>query len=118
MRHILNTQQFSKIEVEQILSIVPEMEEICNSGKRGKHLENKIFACVFFEPSTRTRLSFESAALRLGANILSVENAMENSSAHKGESIEDTVKILCVYADVVVIRHPEAGIFEKAVKVA
>ena len=83
-----------------------------------KVLEDKIVACVFFEPSTRTRLSFETAALKLGAKVISAEDAMENSSAHKGETIEDTTKILCSYADIVVIRHPKAGTLDAAAKVA
>jgi aspartate carbamoyltransferase catalytic subunit len=94
------------------------MEDACRQGKVKKVLEDKIIATVFYEPSTRTRLSFETAALKLGAKVISAENAMENSSAHKGESIEDTAKILCAYADAIVIRHPEAGILERAAKVA
>ena len=71
----------------------------------------------FFEPSTRTRLSFETAALRLGANIISAENAMGNSSAYKGETIEDTARMLSCYADAIVMRHPAAGSIETASKV-
>src|SRR3989338_4405581 len=93
------------------------MEKECKSGEVKKLLANKIVACIFFEPSTRTRLSFESAALRLGAQVISVENAMQDSSAYKGESIEDMTKMVGSYADVVVIRHPEEGAVGRAAKV-
>ena len=125
MRHILSTKQFSPADVEQIFSNVPRMEKICNEGSKGgnsqkaaKPLPRKIIACVFLEPSTRTRLSFETAALRLGANVISVENAHENSSAQKGETIEDTTRTLCCYADAVVMRHFEAGAAEAAAQIA
>jgi aspartate carbamoyltransferase catalytic subunit len=119
MRHILNTSQFTKEEVEGILSKVSEMERICSlGGEAPKPLQGKIVACVFFEPSTRTRLSFETAALRLGANVISAEDAAENSSAHKGETIEDTARTLSCYADLIVMRHYERGAAEKAAEVA
>ncbi|MFA6520166.1 MAG: aspartate carbamoyltransferase [Candidatus Paceibacterota bacterium] len=118
MQHIISANQFKKNDLENILSLAGVLEQDSKEGKIKKILEDKIVACVFFEPSTRTRLSFETAALKLGAKVISAENAMENSSAHKGESIEDTTRILCSYADVVVIRHPAGGTLEKAVKVA
>jgi len=118
MKHIISANQFKKSDIEKILSQSAVMEKQCKKNKIKQVLKNKIVACVFFEPSTRTRLSFETAALKLGANIISAENAMENSSTHKGETIEDTTKILCSYADVVVIRHPKAFTLEQASKVA
>ncbi|OGI90460.1 aspartate carbamoyltransferase [Candidatus Nomurabacteria bacterium RIFCSPLOWO2_01_FULL_40_15] len=118
MRHILNTNQFSKAEVEQILKSSEKMEKECKVGKVKKSLADKIVACVFFEPSTRTRLSFEVAALRLGAKVISVENAENSSSAFKGESIEDTTRMLCSYADIIVLRHYKSGTAESASKVA
>jgi aspartate carbamoyltransferase catalytic subunit len=118
MKHILTAGQFTKDDLENILAKTEMMENECKAGKVEKLLENKIVACMFFEPSTRTRLSFETAALKLGAEVISAENAMENSSAYKGESIEDTSKILCGYADIIVMRHPISGTVEKASKVA
>lgn len=122
MQNILNTNQFKKEDVEQILANVPKMEEMCENLKKGEKtaqpLEGKIVACVFFEPSTRTRLSFETAALRLGAKVISAENAAENSSAHKGETIEDTARTLSCYADAIVLRHYEVGAAAKMAKVA
>ncbi len=118
MKHIISAKNFSKQEVEKILCMAEEMEKDCKSGKVQKKLEDKIIACIFFEPSTRTRLSFETAGLKLGAKIISAENASVNSSAFKGETIEDTTKIICGYADALIIRHPEKGSAEKAVSVA
>lgn len=118
MSNIISASQFNKNEVEKILARAEMMEESMKNENVEQLLKDKIVACVFFEPSTRTRLSFETAALKLGARVISAENAMENSSAHKGETIEDTAKILCSYADIVVIRHPVAGTLEKAAKVA
>ncbi|MBI5139546.1 aspartate carbamoyltransferase [Candidatus Nomurabacteria bacterium] len=118
MHNILSTSGFTKEEIEKILSCASDMEEGVRLGKIDKVLKDKIVACIFFEPSTRTRLSFEVAALKLGAKVISAENAMENTSTYKGETIEDTIKILCSYADIVVIRHPEKGILDKGAKVA
>lgn len=117
MKHILDTKQFSKDEVEKILSTAGKMEEQCVAGVVEPLLENKVVACVFFEPSTRTRLSFETAALKLGAKVISVENAEQSSSAFKGESIEDTARMLACYADIIVMRHHKKGMPEAASKV-
>ncbi|MCC6323265.1 aspartate carbamoyltransferase [Candidatus Nomurabacteria bacterium] len=122
MRHILHTNQLKKEDVEHILSAVPKMKELCDNLRSGtrieRPLEGKIIACVFFEPSTRTRLSFETASLRLGAKVISAENARDNSSAQKGETIEDTGRTLSCYADAIVMRHYEMGSAEKMAKVA
>ena len=81
-------------------------------------LNGKILATLFYEPSTRTRLSFESAMLRLGGGVISTENAKEFSSAVKGESIEDSIRVISGYSDVIVIRHFEEGAVEKAASVS
>ena len=117
MKHILSTNQFTKNEVEKILSRASEMEKNLRELKTSTLLSDKIVACIFFEPSTRTRLSFETAALRLGAKVISAENAMGNSSAYKGETIEDTARMLSCYADAIVMRHPTAGSVESAASV-
>lgn len=118
MPNIISAQNIKKSDLENILSLAKIMEESCREDKVKRILENKIVACIFFEPSTRTRLSFETAALKLGAQVISAENALENSSAHKGETIEDTTRILCAYADAIVIRHPKAGTLERAAQVS
>jgi aspartate carbamoyltransferase catalytic subunit len=117
MNHILHTKQFAKDDVEHILSAVPKMKELCDNLKTGarieRPLEGKIIACVFFEPSTRTRLSFETASLRLGAKVITAENAKDNSSAQKGETLEDTARTLSCYADAIVTRHYQMGAAEE-----
>lgn len=114
MPHLLKTKDLTNKDVESILARAEKMEAQCRKGKVKKLLDGKIVASIFFEPSTRTRLSFESAALRLGAQVITAENASENSSAHKGETIEDTARIVSCYADVVVMRHHETGAAERA----
>lgn len=113
MNHILHTKQFTKDDVEKILDNVPHMKELCDNLRSGarieRPLEGKIIACVFFEPSTRTRLSFETASLRLGAKVITAENAKDNSSAQKGETLEDTARTLSCYADAIVTRHYQMG---------
>jgi aspartate carbamoyltransferase catalytic subunit len=117
MPHVLTSRQFSKEEAERILLRAKEMEAQCAAGKVEKLLADKIIACIFFEPSTRTRLSFEAAAIRLGANVISAEDAASNSSSHKGETIEDTARIVASYADAIVIRHYEPGAAQAAASV-
>ncbi len=85
---------------------------------RDDSLHGRILATLFFEPSTRTRLSFESAMMRLGGQVITAENANEMSSATKGETIEDTTKVVNHYADAIVIRHPEIGITARAAGVS
>ncbi len=114
MNHILSTKQVTKEFADEVLSRAEKMEAQCKRGKVKKVLEDKIVACIFFEPSTRTRLSFETAALKLGAQVISAEDATTNGSTHKGETIEDTTKIISGYADVMVMRHFEKGSLEKA----
>ena len=117
MNHILHTKKFTKENVEKILDNVPHMKELCDNLRSGarieRPLEGKIIACVFFEPSTRTRLSFETASLRLGAKVITAENAKDNSSAQKGETLEDTARTLSCYADAIVTRHYQMGAAEE-----
>ena len=75
MKNIISAKQFSKEEVENILARAEMFENGCKNNKVEKLLEGKIVACIFFEPSTRTRLSFETAAIKLGASVISAENA-------------------------------------------
>lgn len=109
MQHILETQQFDREALNNLFQVATSLE-----GKRTKDLDGKIMASLFFAPSTRTRLSFESAMYRLGGHVISMENASESSSSTKGETIEDTVRIVDNYADVIVLRHPEVGMLARA----
>jgi len=87
------------------------------TGKYNKKaLTGKIMATLFYQPSTRTRLSFESAMLRLGGSVITTEDAAEFSSAIKGETLTDTIRVVNFYSDVIVIRHPESGIADLATK--
>ena len=108
MRHVVESQQFDRPLLEQVFATADAMRDIALGGGTGL-LAGRIMATLFYEPSTRTRLSFETAMIRLGGQVITTENAREFSSALKGETIEDTVRIVGSYADVLVIRHYESG---------
>jgi len=114
MQHILSAGQFNKALIDEILESAAKMEKSLSKGNVPQKLTGKIIACLFFEPSTRTRLSFETAALRLGAQVIDMENGAVSSSSFKGESIPDTTKIVSGYADLIVMRHPQDGSAEVA----
>jgi aspartate carbamoyltransferase catalytic subunit len=113
MRHVVEAQQFSREFLEDLFLEASRLETIKDDSMRGK-----ILASLFYEPSTRTRLSFESAMLRLGGEVLSTENAKEFSSAIKGETLEDTIRIVQNYADAIVLRHYEDDASERAAAAA
>ncbi|MBN2362778.1 aspartate carbamoyltransferase [candidate division WOR-3 bacterium] len=117
IKHVIESQQFNKEMLEEIFRESEEMERIAFSGG-SDILKHNIMATVFYEPSTRTRLSFESAMLRLGGEIVSTENAREFSSAAKGESLHDTIRTLQSYSDLIVLRHYESGAAKAAIEVA
>lgn len=106
-KDILHTKQFSRTDLELIFETAKDMERYLSWEKKWKPLEWSIMASMFYEPSTRTRLSFESAMHRLGWNVITVSES-SNSSLSKWESLEDNAKIVSVYSDVIVMRHPEA----------
>lgn len=116
MNHVLTAKQYTKESLEELFELTDDIKN--NPQKYANQLNGKIVAVMFYEPSTRTRLSFETAALRLGGQVISTENASANSSGRKGETLEDTVKILQGYADAIVIRHSSDTWTEEAVKVA
>jgi aspartate carbamoyltransferase catalytic subunit len=116
MRHIISSTQFTKEDLTSLFSLTSDIknEPSCyNDSLRGK-----VVATLFYEPSTRTRLSFESAIQRLGASLISTENAKEASSSVKGESLLDTIRIVEGYAEAIVMRHHENDAAEEASKVA
>jgi len=113
LRHIVKAQQFDKPWIEGFFGQVREMEDVAASGGSDA-LRRRIMATLFYQPSTRTRLSFEAAMCRLGGTVISTENAKEFSSAAKGESLEDTIRVVAGYADVIVLRHYELGSSERA----
>lgn len=113
MHHIIESQQFDRKFINKIFSIANKLEKKTEAPLRGK-----IMASLFYEPSTRTRFSFESAMLRLGGNVITTENAKEFSSAAKGETLEDSIRVIHNYADVIVLRHYEKGASKRAVSVS
>lgn len=116
-KHILHGNQLSKEDLDKIMQVADEFEQGLEKGQTYDLMKGKVLAALFFEPSTRTRLSFESAMLRLGGGIISVASGA-TSSAAKGESIGDTALTVSQYADVIVIRHPQIGSAGEAAEVA
>lgn len=112
-KHIIKSQQFNVPSIMELFSVAQQMEKIAARGGTQDY-NNKIMASLFYEPSTRTRFSFETAMHRLGGRILSTENAKEFSSAISGESLEDTIKVISQFVDVIVLRHNEIGGAERA----
>jgi len=108
-RDILDVQSLTDEEVHLIMETAARYERVMKAGGRLLNMDGKSLATLFYEPSTRTRLSFEAAMLRLGGTVLSVADAKTSSSSKKGETIYDTGKMIEGYADVAVIRHPETG---------
>jgi aspartate carbamoyltransferase catalytic subunit len=115
--HVVGVRQFDRPLLDALFALAREMEGLVAAGE-AKRLRGRILATLFFEPSTRTRLSFEAAMYRLGGEVLSVESGRETSSIAKGETIEDTVRIVQGYADAIALRHPEEGAAARAVAVA
>jgi len=114
-QHIIEVSQFDRGFVESLFVSADQLRDL----PRPSTLQaGKILATIFYEPSTRTRLSFESAMLRLGGQVISTENAREFSSAIKGETVEDTVMMASGYADAIVIRHFEQGAAARAAAVS
>lgn len=118
LRHITSVQQFTdKKLLEKLIKRADEFSQM-PLQEYPKPLKHLTIATVFYEPSTRTRLSFETAIQNLGANLINTENAGSFSSAVKGESLEDSIKTLNAYADAIVLRHPEIGAAERAAAVS
>lgn len=117
LEHVLSVEQFSRDTVEHLFLEARQMAAVVERGG-DQRLQTRILATLFFEPSTRTRLSFESAMLRLGGQVISSEMAAVTSSAAKGERIEDTIRIVEYYADAIVLRHSESGAATRAASVA
>lgn len=105
--HLTSTKQLARADTEEIIRVACDMEKIRTKGKSDL-LKGKVLASLFYEPSTRTRLSFETAMLRLGGDVLTAEG-IQFSSLYKGETIEDTMEMISGYADIIAMRHPEQG---------
>ena len=106
MRHLLNPLDFSVEEIDRLLDLASDIK--ANPSKYSHVCEGKKLATLFYEPSTRTRLSFEAAMLNLGGRVLGFHSA-DSSSASKGESVADTIRVISCYADIAAMRHPKEG---------
>jgi aspartate carbamoyltransferase catalytic subunit len=115
LKNFIESQQ---LEPEIIHQLFRKADELRLSNNLEPVLGGKIISTLFYEPSTRTRLSFESAMLKLGGSVLSTENAKEFSSAVKGESMEDTIRVISSYADCIVLRHYEEGMAKRAAAIS
>lgn len=106
MRHLMSPLDFSVEELTELLDLANDIEK--NPDKYAHACDGKKLATCFYEPSTRTRLSFEAAMLNLGGSVLGFSSA-DSSSASKGESVSDTIRVISCYADICAIRHPKEG---------
>ena len=112
-KHLIDIKDFSKKEIDDLIKVANDI--IDNREKYSHKCDDKILATLFFEPSTRTRLSFESAMLRLGGKVLGFSEASSSSTA-KGESLGDTIRVVGGYADIIAMRHPKEGAPTVAIK--
>ena len=106
MRSLIDIAELSVGEIDALLNTAYDIIE--NPAKYSEKCKGKKLATLFFEPSTRTRLSFEAAMFELGGNVLGFSEA-QSSSASKGESVADTAKVVSCYADIIAMRHPKEG---------
>lgn len=106
MRHLISPLDFTVEELDELMTVAADIEK--NPDKYADACARKRLATLFYEPSTRTRLSFESAMLRLGGQVLGF-SSQDSSSAAKGESVADTIRVISCYADIAAIRHPKEG---------
>jgi aspartate carbamoyltransferase catalytic subunit len=106
MQHLLSITDFSVQEIEKLIAVAEDIK--ANPEKYQEKCKHKKLATLFFEPSTRTRLSFESAMLSLGGNVLGFSDA-NSSSSSKGESVADTITVVSCYSDIIAMRHPKEG---------
>ena len=117
LQHVVESQQFTVPLLMELFGRTRQMEKIAARGGTNDY-HNRIMATLFYQPSTRTRFSFEAAMYRLGGRVLSTEQAGFFSSEVEGEQLEDTIRILGGYSDVIVIRHTQAGGAKRAAQVS
>lgn len=116
-RHLTSTKQLTRADADAILERAAQMDAVLAGGKADERLKGKVLAALFYEPSTRTRLSFEAAMLRLGGTVITADG-FQFSSLYKGETIEDTIVMVSQYADIIAMRHPEQGSADRAAAVS
>lgn len=105
--NLISAEQLTYEDTQLVMRIAADMEKVCLGGGDDR-LRKKILASLFYEPSTRTRLSFESAMYRLGGEVIT-SDGFQFSSLYKGETIEDSIRMVCGYADIIAMRHPQLG---------
>jgi aspartate carbamoyltransferase catalytic subunit len=119
LKHILSARQFKDPALLEYLCVqADKMERSDKQRTLPDLLHGRILATLFYEPSTRTRFSFEAAMQKLGGGVITAENARDNSSATKGETISDTIRVVSGYADAIAIRHYEQGTAEAAARIS
>ncbi len=106
--HIISMKEFTRDMIDHVLEVAEEMEPIARSKSSSDLLKGKVLGVLFFEPSTRTRMSFEAAMMRLGGEVLSL-GSVDASSVAKGETLADTIRIVAGYSNAIVLRHPMEG---------
>jgi aspartate carbamoyltransferase len=117
-KDVLSAAQFTREQIEQLFAGADDFAGRLEKGEHLRVLDGKLLATVFYEPSTRTRLSFETAMQRLGGGVLSVAEARTASSVAKGETLPDTIRTIANYADAIVLRHPDLGAAQVAANAA
>jgi aspartate carbamoyltransferase catalytic subunit len=106
--HIISMKEFTRDMIDHVLDVAEEMEPIARSKSGSDLLKGKVLGVLFFEPSTRTRMSFEAAMMRLGGEVLSL-GSVDASSVAKGETLADTIRVVAGYSNAIVLRHPMEG---------
>jgi aspartate carbamoyltransferase catalytic subunit len=114
MRHLISVNDLTADDIRRLFEAASTHKSKIGSGR--EPLKGYRLATLFYEPSTRTRFSFEAAMLALGGSVISTENAEQFSSAAKGETLEDTIRVTSAYCDIIALRHPDDGSAERAAK--
>jgi aspartate carbamoyltransferase catalytic subunit len=114
INHILGLKTMSRGDITKILDLAESLDTVCSGKEVSNELAHYLMATFFYEPSTRTRFSFEAAMLRLGGKVISMADAKTTSSAWKGESLADTIRTIDNYCNIAVLRHSQAGAVAEA----
>lgn len=115
-QHLTSTKQLTRDDMDSIVKVTEDMEKVYSDGGN-EMFKGKVFANLFYEPSTRTRLSFDAAMKHLGASVITADG-LQFSSMYKGETIEDTIMVVSQYSDAIVMRHPEQGSADRAAAIS
>ena len=116
-QNLTSTKQLTREDTDAVLKVSADMEKLLEKKGGDDRLKGKVLASLFYEPSTRTRLSFETAMQRLGGDVVTADG-FQFSSLYKGETVEDTIMVVGQYSDIIVMRHPDAGSADKAASVS